>query len=101
METTTIGDTKTYEGTWDEILKLAPEFNGHRLRVKILPDAVQPVVELKPTGRYAARMERDLANARESTPEEIEQEEREVKELIRNLNETRRRGGAEPISLDE
>ena len=26
------------EGTWEEIVQLAPRFNGHRLRVTILPN---------------------------------------------------------------
>ena len=31
------------EGTWEEISKQAPKFNGHRLRVIMLPDAEQPL----------------------------------------------------------
>ena len=31
------------EGTWDEIARHASEFNRHRLRVTILPDAPQPI----------------------------------------------------------
>jgi hypothetical protein len=29
---------KTIEGTWDEIVGHADEFNGHKLRLTILPD---------------------------------------------------------------
>lgn len=31
------------EGTWEEISSHASEFNGHRLRVIILPEEAQPV----------------------------------------------------------
>jgi hypothetical protein len=33
---------KILEGTWEEIASHAAEFNGHRLRVTILPDGPQP-----------------------------------------------------------
>ena len=32
-------ETQIIEGTWEEIYQQAPKFNGHRLRVIILPNA--------------------------------------------------------------
>ena len=88
------------EGTWEEISLQSARFNGHRLRVTILPDEEPAAasVPFAPTGRYAARMRAALAEQTEpATPEEIAQAEREMEELIENLNENRRRDGAEPI----
>ena len=36
-----ISTPEIIEGTWEEISKQAPKFDGHRLRVVILPDAEQ------------------------------------------------------------
>jgi hypothetical protein len=33
--------TDIVEGTWEEVLRYADKFNGHRLRVLILPDSNQ------------------------------------------------------------
>lgn len=35
-------ETKTIEGTWDEISRRAPEFAGHRLRITVLDDSPPP-----------------------------------------------------------
>jgi hypothetical protein len=79
------------EGTWEEVMSQATQFQGHRLRVVILPD--EPV-----TGKYAARMRPLLAQilTEESSPEK-DQQEKELQELMNALNENRRRDGAEPI----
>jgi hypothetical protein len=90
------------EGTWEEISRLAPKFNGHRLRVAvtILPDNRDESVSERvaarfstPTGRFAARVRAErseIANAPATTPEEVAKAQREMRELINNLNENRR-----------
>ena len=42
------------EGTWEEISRQATRFNGHRLRVAILPDgeSVKPEVRLKALNQW-------------------------------------------------
>jgi hypothetical protein len=35
-------ETKTLEGTWEEIARLAPELAGRRLRVTILDEPAEP-----------------------------------------------------------
>jgi hypothetical protein len=35
-------DQKTFEGTWDEIARRAPEWAGHRLRVTVLDHLATP-----------------------------------------------------------
>jgi hypothetical protein len=49
------------EGTWEEISSHASEFNGHRLRVIILPEVIQPI----PTGMITRGMFPQLANITE------------------------------------
>jgi len=88
------------EGTWEEISLQSAKFNGHRLRVTILPDEEQAAVSVSfpPTGRYAARMRAALAEpATPATAAEIAQAEREMEELKHNMNENRQQDGAEPI----
>jgi hypothetical protein len=100
---TTLPLPETIEGTWEEIQRQASKFNGHRLRVTILPAAsstisAKPIVELRPTGRYAVRIRAEMeAESETPTPEEIAEAEREIEEMKQNMNENRRRDGAEPI----
>ncbi|HLX64245.1 MAG TPA: hypothetical protein VKX17_23435 [Planctomycetota bacterium] len=91
METTT---AEIYEGTWDEISQVAARFNGHRLRVQVLLGPLNFLPARTPS-RYAARMRSEMANAPEPTPADIAEAERETLEFMRNLNENRRRDGAE------
>lgn len=83
------------EGTWEEILLQADKFNGYRLRVTLLPEK-EPLFAT--TGRYAARMrEARAGETAAAAPEEVAQAEEELEELMNNLNENRRRNGAEPL----
>jgi hypothetical protein len=99
---TMAGTPDIIEGTWDEILRQSGKFNGHRLRVTILPEGEPTTADplsFPPTGRYAARMRPILAalEATPPTPEEVAEAEDELRELLENLNENRRRDGAEPL----
>ena len=101
MEQLTDSKSGTYEGTREEIAELAPKFTGHRVRVQILPeDLPSPFISHGPTGRYAARMRKILSDLPPATPEEMREADEEALELMRNLNENRRREGAEPLYLD-
>lgn len=102
MENATI-EPEFYEGTWEELKKLAPRFNGRKLRVTILSKQQQAGTStfVKPTQDLGEFLRDTIASApRKPTPEEIAQAEAEEKELIRNLNENRRRDGAEPIYIE-
>lgn len=92
---------EVFEGTWEEIADMASKFAGHRVRVQKLPDAVpSPLIRSGPPGRYAEYMQNILNNLPPATPAEMQQAEDELLEFKRNMNENRRREGAEILYLD-
>ena len=97
---TTLTMSEVFEGTWDEIQQQADKFNGHRLRVTILPDG--KISPLRPSSRsreeVIKRLEEAIAiGTSPATPEEIAEAARDVDEILHNLNENRKREGAEPF----
>lgn len=91
--------TEVIEGTWEEISLQAAKFNGRRLRVTLLPSEEQPAAkdQLPTTGRYAARIRATLGDETKVTAEEMAEAERQMEELVHNLNENRRQARAEPL----
>lgn len=105
MEKVTLAE-EVYEGTWEELKKLKERFNGRRLRVTILSkkprDESKASPFVKPTKDLGEYLRDALSSApRDPTPEQIAEAEAEEKELIRNLNENRRRDGADPIYVEK
>jgi hypothetical protein len=86
------------EGTWDEVVRHASEFQGHRLRVLILPDD-DTAKEGNTTGKYAARMQPLLAEISKTIPNEEEKAlaEKDLQDFMDSMNENRLRDGAEPV----
>jgi hypothetical protein len=85
------------EGTWEELAAQVHPLPGQRFRLEILSPAVS--LYDRPTGRYSARLRATLAEqaGQVATPEEMAEAERDLQELMHNMNETRRRAGAQPI----
>ena len=103
MEHATILGQDIYEGTWEEIQQLAPRFNGHTLRVQVVAEPVSWPISLVPVAQTLACLKAELAEMElEPNPaqEEIQKAEEELLELKRNLNENRRRDGAEILFTD-
>ena len=84
------------EGTWDEIAKLAPQFNGHRLRVTILPK-VSPIILGAPVSEVIAYLQARLHDEATDDPEKILAAQQELDEMKQSMNAERFRSGAEPI----
>ena len=65
--------TIVLEGTWEEILKHAPEFVGHRLRVTVLSEEKKPQPNRKMMGimKQVEELQKDMRFTDGSKTQEI------------------------------